>query len=838
MLDFLGEYIYILPYLGYILLLFLGVYFWMKYLRKSANLNRELDMVFLRIFIPKKESKQDKEESGEQFSSGQDFKEVVGLMSHLFDSLYSIYSGSFKNKFTGQDCLSFEYVVLDKKVNFFIVAPKGLAYLVEEQITGIYPDCFIEKVQDYNIFSEKSKVSCCYLHTGKDPFLPIRTYENLKSDPLNTITNAVSKVEEDEGIAIQIVITPKKDGWQKNGQKQAENILEGKKSSGSLSFLNPVKWLGFFFSVMTRGTEDAFSENQAQQSSARTTPIMEEKAKAIEQKANSIGFESVIRVISTSSSKIRSQQNLTNLKSSFQQFSAPHLNSFSSSSHHNNSRLITDFILRSPETTWLASKFWKPMILSPEELSSIWHLPSIRYNRSPNIAWQRFKVAPPPDEISKEGILIGYNHYRGIKTPIYVKHNDRFRHFYVIGQTGTGKSTILQTMLHQDFALGNGVAVIDPHGQLIEDLLPHIPRERADDIIYFNPADTDRPMGLNILEAENDDERDLIALDAMNIMIKLFDEETFGPRIQDYFRNGCLTLMADPDGGALTDIIRLFTDDVFEKYKVSKVKNPVVRSFWTNQMAKTGAREKAEMIPYFAAKFGAFITNTLMRNIVGQTKSAFDFLDCMQNHKILLINLSKGLVGDINSKLLGLILVNKIQVAALRRQRMPEEDRVPFFLYIDEFQNYITDSIESILSEARKYRLGITLAHQYIDQLIDDQGKEKIKKAVFGNIGTICCYKIGAQDAEFMAKEMEPVFSDQDLINLDAFKMAIKLSINTQPSRPFSMNVQIPWEPDWLAKYPKDIDACEIYKEISRLKYGRDREFVSREIERRIGAME
>ena len=428
----------------------------------------------------------------------------------------------------------------------------------------------------------------------------------------------------------------------------------------------------------------------------------------------------------------------------------------------------------------------------------------------------------------KTGILLGHNIYRGQKKEIRMKPNDRMRHFYVIGQTGTGKSSMMTTMIRQDLKLGHGVCVIDPHGELVEELLPFVPRERADDVIYFNPSDVDRPMGLNLLEADTPEERDLVAMDAMNLMIKMFDEEIFGPRIQDYFRNGCLTLMEYENGGALTDIVRLFTDDAFQKVRREQVTNPIVKSFWDNQMAKTSAEEQQRIIPYFAAKFAAFITNTMMRNIIGQTKSGFDFSSVMNDGKILFMNLSKGLVGDFNSQLLGLIIVSKLQMAALRRQKLDPSERKDFFLYIDEFQNYITDSIESILSEARKYRLSLNLGHQYIGQLVQ-KNDEKIKNAVFGNVGTMMSYKIGATDAEFLSKEFAPTFSDQDLINIDKFKAVMKLSIDTQPSKPFSI---IPLNPH-LDKGDPDVGSA--YKQLSRLKYGRDVEFVSREILRRIG---
>ncbi len=292
--------------------------------------------------------------------------------------------------------------------------------------------------------------------------------------------------------------------------------------------------------------------------------------------------------------------------------------------------------------------------------------------------------------------------------------------------------------------------------------------------------------------------------------------------------------MSDPDeGGAITDLVRLFTDDEWQRYKVTKVQNPIVKAFWEKQMAATGQREKQEMIPYFAAKFGQFTTNSLIRNIVGQVKSAFDFTDVMNNKKILIMNLSKGLIGDINSQLLGLIIVSKVQVAAMRRQQQKDSERTPFFLYIDEFQNYVTQSIESILSEARKYKLGLVLAHQYLDQLEKENklsSSVKLKGAVFGNVGTMMFYKIGAQDAEFCAKEMAPAFSEQDLIHLDKYKAVIKLSIDTQPSPPFSI---IPVNP-YIEK--GDPEAAEAFKQLSRLKYGRDKGFVGREIVRRIGA--
>lgn len=796
------------------------------YIHHHSDSHRSLDLVFLRIQVPKKESKEDLEQEQASFSSGKDFKEVLGIAAHMFDSLHSIYTKSIKHYFAGQDFLSLEYVVLNNQIFFYILAPRELVSLVEKQITGFYPDCYIDKVEDYNIFQPDSKFAGCYMELTKEYMYPFKSYSRLNSDPINNITNALSKLSPDDGAAIQIMVKPEKDGWQHHGREEAKGIFNQKSKHGFASW-NPLSWFAAIFDFMVKGEVE--NKHAPTENSSRSTPMTDEEVKAMEEKNSKIGYKTLIRIVTASPSEREAKAHLANIKSAFAQYNSPAANGFTYTKYASEKAVIKNFIFRHFIQPWPQFLRHKKMILSSEELASLFHIPNIRYNRTPNIAWQNYKIAPPPNNIPKEGILLGHNTYRGETKEIRMKNEDRFRHFYVIGQTGTGKSSIFQVMIRQDLEAGRGLAIIDPHGSLIEDIMPFIPRKRADDVIYFNPSDLDRPLGLNLLEADTPEEKELVALDAMNIMIKLFNEEIFGPRIQDYFRNGCLTLMANPEGGALTDIVRLFTDDDYQRMMTAHVTNPVIKSFWDNQMAKTGAREKQEMIPYLAAKFGQFVTNTMMRNIIGQSRSAFDVMKVMQEKKILLINLSKGEVGDINSKLLGLIMVSKIQMAALRRQKYSKEERTDFYLYIDEFQNYVTDSIESILSEARKYRLSLNMAHQYIAQLEGADGKSKVKDAVFGNVGTMMAYKIGAQDAEYMAKEMSPVFSEQDLVNVDKFKAVMKLSIDTQPSRPFSITPVNPYGEKG------DKEAAEAFKQLSRLKYGRDREFVEHEIMRRLG---
>ncbi len=817
----------------FVLLLTGAVLGGLTFLRYHEDHKRECEMVFLEILMPKKDSKEDKEQESEQFSASKDFKEVLGVMDHLFQTLASLRETSIRRWWKGSPFISVEYAALADEIFTFVVVPRSIVSLIEKQITSFYPDAVIEQVEDYNIFTRKSVTVSSYLVPTKSYVYPFKTYSHLKSDPLNTITNAFSKLKKDEGAAIQLVLRPVASHWQHKLQHEAQHLLNPRKGS-HLAWWNPGRWIVEIIDLFT--SDEKSKEPDESPTHERVTQMVEELSKSIDEKANSPGFEAVLRVVASAEQPHRANMLLESIIGSFSQFDDLRGNSFLRTRHHSNRRLISDFIKRAPHPP-LAQRFLqKHMIFGTSEIASFYHFPNIKYNKVQNIKWQNFKFAPAPKNLPEDGLFLGYNTVRGEKKKVFMKNDDRFRHFYIIGQTGTGKSSIIQVMARQDFNLGKGIAVIDPHGSLIEDLFPYIPRERADDVIYFNPADIQRPMGLNMLEAKTDEERDLIASDAMNMMVKMFGEEIFGPRIQDYFRNGCLTLMADEEeGGAITDLVRLFTDDEWAQFKIRKLKNPIVRSFWDKQMAATGQREKQEMIPYFAAKFGQFTTNSLIRNIVGQTKSSFDFSEVMDGSKILLMNLSKGLIGDVNSKLLGMIIVNKIQVAAMRRQRQAGVKK-DFFLYIDEFQNYVTDSIESILSEARKYRLGLIIAHQYLDQLEKENklsGSVNLKGAVFGNVGTMMFYKIGPQDAEFCAKEMSPVFSESDMVNVDAFKGCMKLSIDSQPSRPFSIEVPRPWQD---TTYIKDNEAVEAFKQLSRLKYGREKDFVDREIIRRIGA--
>lgn len=439
-------------------------------------------------------------------------------------------------------------------------------------------------------------------------------------------------------------------------------------------------------------------------------------------------------------------------------------------------------------------------------------------------------------KLYKDAILLWTNIYRNTLSPVYMKRDDRMRHHYCIGKSGTWKSVFLQTIARQDVRNGDGICLIDPHGDLAEDMLAYIPKERAKDVIYFDAGDEERPMGLNLYEINVLDEADRVVNDATEIFIKMFGPEIFGPRLQEYFKYWSLTLLEDfEDRPTLLDIVRLFTDEGYREYKVKKVTNPTVKNRWEKTFNAMGDKEKQEIIPYFSAKFVSFNTNRLIRNIIGQTKSAFKFDDVMDNKKILIINLSKGRIGESNANLLGMIIVSKIYTAAMARAKQKEEDRKDFFLYVDEFQNFVSGTFADILSEARKYRLSLIMAHQYIAQLEPPKGlgdagggKNDVKSAVFGNVGTMQSFKVGAPDAEFLEKEYAPVLSTEDIVGIANYKAYIKLNIDNATTRAFSMNTI----------YTKDYQnkkIVAILKEYSGKKYGRKREFVDAEMEARLG---
>ncbi|OGK19460.1 hypothetical protein A3G67_00630 [Candidatus Roizmanbacteria bacterium RIFCSPLOWO2_12_FULL_40_12] len=429
--------------------------------------------------------------------------------------------------------------------------------------------------------------------------------------------------------------------------------------------------------------------------------------------------------------------------------------------------------------------------------------------------------------MQKGGTYIGQGYYRGIKRPVNIGFDDRRRHVYIIGKTGTGKSVLLQDMAIQDIKAGHGVCVIDPHGDLIDEIVQHIPPDRAEDVIYFDPSDTARPMGLNLLEVYDEEQKHFMTTAIINLMYKLYDPQRtgiIGPRFEHAVRNAMLTVMSE-EGTTFVEVVRVLTDAKYVQELLPKITDPIVKRYWTDQIAQTSDFHKSEVLDYIVSKFGRFVTNKTMRNIIGQSKSAFDFRKVMDEGKILLINLSKGKLGEENSNFLGLVLIPKILIAAMSRQEIPEEKRRDFFLYVDEFQNFATPDFATILSEARKYHLNLTVANQFIGQV-----EEEIKNAIFGNVGTVISFRVGVTDASYLQREFQPVFTEQDLINIERFHVYMKTIVNNEPVPPFSADLTKDMKEEKEKANPKIAQALI---QLSRLKYGRPRELVDAEVSQR-----
>ena len=719
------------------------------------------------------------------------------------------------------DEFAFEIVAHEKLIRFYTTVPRTMQSYIEQQILSAWPDASVELVEDYNMFAAQGVILGSYLVLKREHAFPIKTYKKLDTDPLNALTNVLSRIPESEGAAFQFLVRSAPAKWRSRGVAIARHLQQGMTVEEALSGKKKGKkseWL-----QAASATKDTSPEKDH-----RLSPLEEEIVKGLEEKASKAGMDVCIRVVVSGRDVASAQQTLGNMLNAFSQYNIyQYGNTFAPHVPRSKNTLTRQFIYRQFDEK-------RSMVLNTEELASLWHLP-LPWTETPSIQWLSARRAPAPSNApdSSEGDLqFGYNLYRGVKTPVWIKKADRQRHVYIIGKSGTGKSQLIAQMAIQDIKKGHGVAIVDPHGDLIEQILGNIPKERVDDVIHFNPSDIERPMGMNMLEARDESLKDFAVQEMIAIFYKLFGAEMIGPIFEHTMRNVMLTLMADQENpGTLAEIPRILSDEEYAKTWVAKVKDPVVKAFWEKEMAKMSDFHKSEQLGYLISKVGRFVENEMMRNIIGQSHSSFDFRDVMDQQKILLVNLSKGKTGDVNAELLGLVVVSKLQMAALSRADMDEENRKDFYLYIDEFQNFITDSIATILSEARKYRLDLTIAHQYIGQLVKNNDT-KIKDAVFGNVGTMFTARIGPEDVEVLEKVYAPDFTGYDLINSDKLTWYVKMIIDNASAKPFTLNFDMA---------PRgDRGLAEAVKELSRLKYGRDREIVQAEIMERtqLGAAE
>jgi len=710
----------------------------------------------------------------------------IDAAEQMFAGLYSLKnSGILKKIFKPEHIVTFEIVALKDEIAFYVSCPQDIRDLVEKQVNGAYPNASIKEVDEVNIFSEKGRVAFASMKLKKNTYFPVKTFKDLPTDGLSLVTSALSKMSEGEGAVIQLVMQPTGKGWQKKGR----NYVAGQKKR----------------------------EADPEKATYSHDP---KEMEAINGKAEKPGFKVSLRVVVNSPQDYMAESHLSNIMGAFAQFASPY-NEFTRGRIFLKHLFMIDFLYR---YTPLFGR--NTSILNTEEMATIFHLPN-KTVETHHIKWLNAKNAPAPHEIASSGLFLGKSEYRGTSRDIFMTQDDRRRHMYIIGKTGTGKSEFLKEMILQDIEAGRGVCAIDPHGEFVEDILQLMPPERADDVIYFNPSDLERPMGLNMMEADSEEQRHFVVSSIIGLMYKLYDPHRtgiIGPRFEHAIRNAMLTIMYRK-GTTFIELVRALTDSKFVQELLPEVKDPVVKRYWTDQIAQTSDFHKSEVLDYIVSKFGRFVTNKTMRNIIGQPKSAFNFREAMDEKKIILANLSKGILGEEDAKFLGLILVPKILTAAMSRQDIDMEKRHDFYLYVDEFQNYATEDFAVILSEARKYRLNLVVANQFVAQI-----DEEVKNAVFGNVGSMVSFRVGVPDANFLQHEFSPTFNEGDLTNIEKYHVYMKTIVGNEPVPPFSMSLKKDMDAVKARMNPKQ---AEMIKQLSRLKYGRDRAEVEREIQSR-----
>lgn len=775
--------------------------------REQKNYERGLKIVPFLIHLPPPSD--DVELGGRDVRDVTD--ETISRAQVIYNIIASTVQKGFKSKFYGQRHFAFEIVGTQGFVYFYAAVPIALAEIVKQAINSAYPAARMEEVADHNIFSRVGKSSATIGGelSLKEPYAyPIATYQDLKRDAMQSILNALSTLDKEDGAAIQILIRPAEPSWRKNANAIANAKRKG--NDKKLKAADVLKGVAVAFVKPPDGGSDKAS------SKPELSNLDQNILDAIDDKTRHPGFEVLIRIVASSNISQRSQAILTNIVASFSLYDAPGKNGFKYTPTKDVEGLITACIMRFfPQQN-------KKTILNSVELATLFHFPDQRNIPTSQLTRQDSKQVDGPRNVPDEGMLLGYNVFRGAKKPIRLGLGDRQRHMYVVGQTGTGKSTYMENLALQDMLNGNGFAFVDPHGDVVERLLAMVPKERTEDVIYFSPAEMDFPMGLNLFEFNTPDQKDFLIQEALNMLYKLYDPQhqgIIGPRYEHLFRNAALTIMADPEGGTFVDIPKLFRDPQYVQQKLKHVTDLNVLEFWQKEMPQSQrSNEFGDVVSWFVSKFGAFLSNEMMRNIIGQTKSAFDLRDVMDNKKILLVNLSKGRTGELNSKLLGMVFVMKFQAAAMSRSNIPEDQRVDFSLYVDEFQNFSTDSFATIMSEARKYHLNLIVANQFTTQLTPE-----IRDAVFGNMGTIVSFRIGQNDVESLGKYYQPVFIGDDLLRIPNYNTIVRTLIGGVPTQPFSM-ATLP------ALGTPNLRLAEALKQLSAAKYGKPKAGVEKAI--------
>lgn len=784
-------------------------------IQSMKNVERGLKMVPLIIYLP---PPSDDIEVG-----GRDVRDVTDENISRAQTIYNIISSTVEEgrqaKTHGQRHFAFEIIGLHGSVNFYAAVPVPLVEIIKQAVVSAYPSARLEEAAEHNIFSEVGKLNGIAggeLELKESFAYPIATYQEIKRDTMQALLNALSSLEKDDGAAVQILLRPADKDWRKKANELAEKKKKGTDKKGT-AIENAGSWSKQVFTALAKPPEHG--EN-GKSSEKELSNLDQSIVDAMHDKTRTPGYEVIIRVVVSSNVNQRAQALLGNILASFSLFDAPGKNGFKFNAASDAASLVSDYILR------LFPQSNNKNILNAVELATVFHFPDQRNTPTSQLERQESKQVDGPRNMHEEGLLLGYNVFRGVKKPIYLSLGDRQRHMYAVGQTGTGKSTFLENLALQDMLSGGGFAFVDPHGDTAETLLSMVPKERTEDVIYFCPSDTEYPMGLNLFEFDSPDQKDFLVQEVINMLYKLYDPQRqgiIGPRYEHLFRNAALAVMADPAGGTFIDIPKLFRDPQYVRQKLQHVTDLNVREFWEKEMpASQRSNEFGEVTSWFVSKFGAFLSNEMMRNIIGQTESSFNLRQIMDEGKILIVNLSKGRTGELNSKLLGMMFVMKFQAAAMSRANIPENERKDFALYVDEFQNFSTDSFATIMSEARKYHLNLIVANQFVTQLT-----EEIRDAVFGNMGTVVSFRIGQNDVDALSRYFQPQFEGDDLLRIPNYNTVVRTLVNGVPTQPFSMATL----PPLGSSNPK---LAEALKQLSAAKFGRPKAQVEKEIFERI----
>jgi len=725
-----------------------------------------------------------------------------------------------------QEHVSFEIASSAEGINFYAVCPKTVRGFVESQIYAQYPEAEIKEAEDYTqkVDPQTHAIEGTYLKLEKEYIFPIRTFPDFEVDPLAAITSAISDLSGGERVWIQILLRPVPDVWQEEGYEYIDRVREGRTpvSISPLEILSDIQEeVGAFFTHFVKSLVSGPPEPSVPSKPGSAPPVRlsageELVLKAIEDKLAHMGFETIIRIVALAPDSETARSRLRSTLASFRQFSTANLNSFVRGEQPETDKEQKEFLeayrqrLFDPEHSY---------ILNTVELASVFHLPSVTVE-TPAIAWTASRRGEPPLNLPISNCtFFARTNFRDQMVNFGIKDEDRRRHIYLVGKTGTGKTTLFKNMIIQDMEGGKGVGVLDPHGDLIEELLDFVPDERVEDVVLVDPADAERPVSINMLECPDPSQKNLMASGLVTAVKKHF-EYSWGPRLEYLLNNAILTLLEVPRTTML-GITRLLLDKNYQKYIVYKIKDPVLKDFWETEFKQMmgNVAFHTEAIQPIQNKIGRFLAASTIRNILGQARSTVRFGQIMDEGKILFVNLSKGKIGEDNANLLGSLIISRLNFMAMQRVRIPEEKRRDFYLYADEFQNFASGSFASILSEARKYHLCLNLTHQYTAQL-----PEEMQDAIFGNVGTIISFALGAPDAKVLAPEFAPVFDENDLITLDKYNIYLKLMIDGMTSRPFSA-VTLPPPTERTGNAQKVV-------ELSRQKYGRPVEEVEARIRR------